>query len=81
MSDKKFDSIDALVADIEDNYLGAELPKPRASTNYQIIHDGIRNGKYRVASVGSGTAEYILRRLMTQNKAKLVYLILEESNE
>ena len=71
MTGKKFDSIDALVADIE-KYRGAEV-------------GNIYDGKYCVASVGKGTIEYIgemLERLLerSRKKTQLFYLILEETD-
>lgn len=67
MSGKKFDGIDALVDDIKANYRGAEV-----GNRY--------DGKYRVASVGEGTAESIWERFTTRKKTELVYLILEETD-
>ena len=67
MNDKKFANIDELCADIDRNYLGSQV-------------GNIYDGKYRVTSVGSGTVESILERLMTRKKTKLVYLILEDND-
>ena len=94
MSGKKFDSLAALVGDIDEKYRGATF-----GNRY--------DGKYRVASVGSGTVESIIERLMMffgvrfteqaggtvesiierlmkrlkeRKKTQLVYLILEEND-
>ena len=67
MSGKKFDSIDALVDDIERNYKGSEV--------------GNRfNDKYRVKSVDKGTIKSIKERLGKFSQTEIVYLIVEKND-
>lgn len=68
MSGKNFDSIDALVKDIEAKYLGAEI--------------GDRfNGKYRVTTVDSETSLAIFEKMkgfLTKRDVKIIFLVAEE---
>lgn len=70
MSSKKFDSIDALVDDIERNYEGSEV-----GNRY--------DGKYRVKEIDTGTTDAILKKLdgfLKKRDVKIIFLVAEEIN-
>lgn len=67
-SGKKFDSIDALVDDIERNYKGSEVGKRF-------------NDKYRVTTVDSETGLLIREKLkgfLNKRDVKIIFLVAEE---
>ena len=67
---KKFDSIDALVDDIECNYKYSEV-----GNRY--------DGKYRVKEIDTGTTDAILKKLegfLKKRDVKIIFLVAEEIN-